>query len=82
MKIIELDLLRVGCPRVHLPAVLAVGAGGELLELGKAPSIPLTQASVLYLLASALLYQVLLGLVAQLRHTWPFSVEVAGFEEI
>ena len=38
----------------------------------------MTPASVLYLFAPAFLYQVLLGLVTQLRHLQSFSVEAVG----
>ena len=75
---------QVGCLRVHPAVALAAAAGGELLELGKALLSLDTSLCPLSLLASAFLYQVLLDLVAQLRHTQSYSVEADGcsIEEI
>ena len=74
----------VGCLRVHPAVALAAAAGGELLELSKALLSRDTGLCTLSLLASAFLHQVLLGLVAQLRHTLTYSVEADGcsIEEI
>ena len=60
---------QVGCLRVHPAVALAAAAGGELLELGKALLSRDTGLCPLSLLCLRLLYQVLLGLVARLRHT-------------
>ena len=70
--------------RVHPSVALAAAAGGKLLELDKALLSPDTGLCPLSLLASAFFYQVLLSLVAQLKHTLPYSVEEVGcsFEEI
>ena len=69
--------LQVGCLRVHPPAVLAVGTGGELLELGKALlSLDTGLCPLITRTPAFFLPQVHLGLVAQHRHLLPYSEEV------
>ena len=72
------DLLKVGRLHVHPGVALVAAVGGELLELAKPYSPVDTDFYTLSLLASAFLYQVLLGLVAQLRHSQSISVEAVG----